>query len=914
MSNATDAMPFTGERFVPEESGNIVIEHLHRYFSAIPLAQSKIVLDIASGEGYGSELLARNAKHVYGVDIASDAVAHANARYRRDNLEFRVGDCASIPLPDHSVDLIVSFETLEHHDRHDESFMEFKRVLRPGGKLLISSPDKKYYSDARNYNNEFHVKELYEEEFRDLVGRYFKNSDFYSQRIAYGSVLLPISTAAETRSYRYAQNEISTAKGVPEPLYLLALASDDELVPLEAGIFEQPINDTEIIQSWERVMAERDAEVDELRRRAEGLEARNAEIDELRLKAEEAADVHRRELEARDAETDELRRRARELEALNKTILASKSWRLTAPLRLARSGLGNLRSSSAMALIGEQGKLGRRFKNALGYVRRGDFRGLVDRTKHYRRQARLTAIQQSLGKPTENTWGIMTTPHTLFMAECIAERLALHGIRSVIMTEPPGYFDHDFYIVLCAQAFDRLPPGEKRVVFQLEQSVSSRWFNDQYFSTLENSAAVLEYSLENIDFLAGKGIAYPHVYYLPIGTSLAQVPEISPSQKEFDFIFYGDYYSSPRRARMLEVLQSRFNVKLCNNAFGEEMHALIRKARAVVNIHYYENALLEMPRIQECLSQGVPVLSEGSQDQGDYPELDGAVYFFQQDSTEDMLRAAQEILDASDTFDEDIRRSVKASTQRFTFMFDRFLSAIGVLPATTILERPIYVPEARSLFALSLPETIGRRRIFEEIRPEGCGVFDGIRNAKGWVGCASSYSALARHAAGRGMNELTVCEDDVIFSEDHAERLASIRKYLARTDRWDIFSGVIASVHAGTKVLDVEESDGLTFVKIDHMTSTVFNIYSRRAIELLTSWDPTNLDVDTNTIDRYLENQDDLQVVVTLPFLVGHREEVKSTLWGFENSQYSKMIAESEERIRFLADEWLKARAGEPVS
>ena len=165
---------FTGERFLPTEAGNIALEHLHRYFQAREIAAGKVVLDIASGEGYGSAILAEAALSVTGVDISDEAVAHARRRYQRDNLQYLVGDCAQIPLPDASVDMVVSFETIEHHNRHEEMLREIKRVLREDGVLLISSPDKKYYSDELNYSNPYHVKELYRDEFEALIGRHFR--------------------------------------------------------------------------------------------------------------------------------------------------------------------------------------------------------------------------------------------------------------------------------------------------------------------------------------------------------------------------------------------------------------------------------------------------------------------------------------------------------------------------------------------------------------------------------------------------------------------------------------------------------------------------------------------------------------------------------------------------------------------
>src|SRR5215211_7143354 len=189
-------MEFTGERYVPELHGDIALEHIHRYLQASELAQGKIVLDIASGEGYGSAMLAGKAKHVTGVDISIDAVKHARKRYQKENLDFKVGSCADIPLPDRSVDLMVSFETIEHHDQHEKMMQEIKRVLRPGGLLLISSPDKYNYSVEPGYTNPYHVKELYLHEFKNLLARYFKNIVYFGQRVVYGSNILAESERA----------------------------------------------------------------------------------------------------------------------------------------------------------------------------------------------------------------------------------------------------------------------------------------------------------------------------------------------------------------------------------------------------------------------------------------------------------------------------------------------------------------------------------------------------------------------------------------------------------------------------------------------------------------------------------------------------------------------------------------------
>ena len=142
-------MEYTGERLVTSVASEYTLyEHLHWYAAAQIISQNKTVLDIASGEGYGSYLLSKNAAYVYGVDIAEAAVNHAQEKYatRRPNLIFKQGSTSGIPLENGTIDLVVSFETIEHHDEHEQMISEIKRVLKPGGVLLISSPNKTVYS------------------------------------------------------------------------------------------------------------------------------------------------------------------------------------------------------------------------------------------------------------------------------------------------------------------------------------------------------------------------------------------------------------------------------------------------------------------------------------------------------------------------------------------------------------------------------------------------------------------------------------------------------------------------------------------------------------------------------------------------------------------------------------------------
>ena len=223
-------MEATGERFVPELTGDIKYEHLHRYALALEFVEGRSVLDIASGEGYGSAILAKRARSVIGVDIDPDAIDHAQTQYRDlANLEFLVGTCSAIPVADSSIDVVVSFETIEHHDQHEEMMREIKRVLKTDGVLIISSPNRLTYSDEPQYSNPFHVKELYYEELCDLLKRHFQQVYLYGQKLAVGSWVTSLEPSNE-RAIKVYSGDVHKLENVvtpsQDPIYFVAICSD----------------------------------------------------------------------------------------------------------------------------------------------------------------------------------------------------------------------------------------------------------------------------------------------------------------------------------------------------------------------------------------------------------------------------------------------------------------------------------------------------------------------------------------------------------------------------------------------------------------------------------------------------------------------------------------------------------------
>ena len=252
----------TGERLMTGYFDRFSIEHLHRYAIAHELASGRDVLDIACGEGYGSNLLSGSAKSVVGVDIDQEIVRHAISKYRSANLEFRHGSADSIPLPDASVDVVVSFETLEHHDKHDEMYAEIKRVLRKDGVLIISTPDKYFFSDETGHRNEYHVKELYLSEFTELNQRYFKTTRFVSQKFILGSIVCDQTPQNELRFIEGNHQTLSSSSKIVAPIYQICIASDNEVSSIGSSFFEGP----GLLSSMELNLEVQFTELDKLRR------------------------------------------------------------------------------------------------------------------------------------------------------------------------------------------------------------------------------------------------------------------------------------------------------------------------------------------------------------------------------------------------------------------------------------------------------------------------------------------------------------------------------------------------------------------------------------------------------------------------------------------------------------------------
>ena len=185
---------FTGERIIPGQVDvDLLNEHVARYTFAARLARGKRVLDAGCGAGYGSAELAQAADSVIGVDRAPEAIGFARANYALPNLRFEQASCEALPHPGGSFDLVVAFEVIEHLYNWREFLLEARRVLAPAGQLIISTPNKLYYTESRGPTgaNPFHVHEFDFEEFQSELQGVFAHVSMYLENHVEGVTFQP---------------------------------------------------------------------------------------------------------------------------------------------------------------------------------------------------------------------------------------------------------------------------------------------------------------------------------------------------------------------------------------------------------------------------------------------------------------------------------------------------------------------------------------------------------------------------------------------------------------------------------------------------------------------------------------------------------------------------------------------------
>jgi SAM-dependent methyltransferase len=158
-------------------------QHVARYEWAARTFAGANVLDAASGTGYGSRKLRESSPRVVSLDIAADALAEGKST--TPDLRALVGDTMRLPFRDAAFDTFVSFETIEHVQDDAQYVREARRVTRPGGTFVCSTPNRRVVNPGNTIAdppfNRFHVREYDAGELESLLRQSFSDVTILGQ-------------------------------------------------------------------------------------------------------------------------------------------------------------------------------------------------------------------------------------------------------------------------------------------------------------------------------------------------------------------------------------------------------------------------------------------------------------------------------------------------------------------------------------------------------------------------------------------------------------------------------------------------------------------------------------------------------------------------------------------------------------
>ena len=203
---------------------------------------------------------------------------------------------------------------------------------------------------------------------------------------------------------------------------------------------------------------------------------------------------------------------------------------------------------------------------------------------------------------------------------------------------------------------------------------------------------------------------------------------------------------------------------------------------------------------------------------------------------------------------------------------------------------------------LTLPEFPERMQQFQQLNRWEFQMVPGLRVHPPWAGAAHSYARLATQLLDAGRSRAMIVQDDMLPGPDFDRRLEIAEDYFVRSGA-DMFAGLVTDFDESFVLRAVVQHEGMTFLHLNKSVGLVCNMFGARALRHLASWrkEMTGPGEAPYTIDRYMAAALDFDVVTTLPFLVRHRSNARSTIWSFGNGRYETLIDYSERQLMKLA-------------
>lgn len=280
---------------------------------------------------------------------------------------------------------------------------------------------------------------------------------------------------------------------------------------------------------------------------------------------------------------------------------------------------------------------------------------------------------------------IWSPPHTFFLATQLVESFNELGIKAKIIDKEVVRASRSDLEIILAPAFFAFPITKApRIVFQLEQTTSDRWFTSEYVRYMNNSLAVFEYSQFNVERLINYGVDSQKIYYVPLGGSTKVFSQSLKSRtnsmpRDKKIIAYGWFTGSPQREKFVRYAAAQMPSMIVHTElFGEEMAKELESSDVVVHINYYSPAILATPRLWESLSRGCQVVSEKAMNWKEDPYLLQLVQFVEEGEF-DLIRDQANELTQVGAGDKERLTTIEASEFRFKSALASGLFGAGVI-------------------------------------------------------------------------------------------------------------------------------------------------------------------------------------------------------------------------------------------
>ena len=178
-------MPFkledTGERMIPPKEGELSVvyeHHKYAYEETLQYVADKMVLDVGCGTGYGVKICSETAKYVVGMDYNISAIKYCNDNFALGNNSFLNSNALLLPFRTQSFDIAITFQVIEHISDSKKFIDELKRVVKPSGLIIISTPNVAD-SVKGNIGNPFHINEMGYDDLADLLRKSFESFNIF---------------------------------------------------------------------------------------------------------------------------------------------------------------------------------------------------------------------------------------------------------------------------------------------------------------------------------------------------------------------------------------------------------------------------------------------------------------------------------------------------------------------------------------------------------------------------------------------------------------------------------------------------------------------------------------------------------------------------------------------------------------